>query len=435
MAKSVVSIVKGTDAEKMVEEALDLLGGVSSLIKPNSVVVVKPNAGHPVPPDYSGCTSPEMVAAVIKVIRKANPKEIIVAESGASGCDTMECFEVSGIGKAARDAGADRLIDIKRELDLINIPIRDARSAVTKIALPRFLLEADHIVNVPIFKPHCAMVFTCALKNIKGVVQDKIHHQMHLTDLAAAMMDVWSVIKPDLSIADLIRPGEGFGEQSGIGDYFGCVVASKDPVALDATACRMVDLDIKKVTYFKPAQERGFGNYREDRIEIRGKTIAEVFKPVWMPYLGGFDQWPEYCVDSSGSCSSCQGLTAYSLERLKQLGEYDKNAGVTVLLGPKKSLPKGVKPRDLILVGECLKKYSDQGVFVKGCPPGGGGVIAGITTRADAKGYGQEKDLGPGQYEITRTALTSAASVKGWREYQKKMKEKWLQERQSAKTK
>ena len=433
MAKSVVSIVKGTDPEKMVEEALSLLGGVNSLIKPNSVVVVKPNAGHPVPPDYSGCTSPEMVAAVIKEIRKAQPKEIIVAESGASGCETMECFKVSGIGKAAEDAGVDRLIDIKRELDLINIPIRDARSAITKIALPRFLLEADHIVNVPIFKPHCAMVFTCALKNIKGVVQDKVHHQMHLTDLAAAMMDVWSVIKPDLSIADLIRPGEGFGESSGIGDYFGCVVASKDPVALDATACRMVDLDINRVTYFKPAYERGFGNFREDRIEIRGRTIAEVFKPIWMPYLGGFDQWPEYKVDARNSCSSCQGLTAYSLERLKQLGEYDKNVGITVLLGPKKSLPEGVQPRDLILVGECLKKYRDQGVFVPGCPPGGGGVITGITKRAASESYGREVDMGPGEYEVTRTAVSSAESVRGWREYQKKLKEKWLSDRQIRK--
>ena len=43
MLKSLVSIVKGTDVDKMVEEALSLLGGVDSLIKPGSVVVVKPN--------------------------------------------------------------------------------------------------------------------------------------------------------------------------------------------------------------------------------------------------------------------------------------------------------------------------------------------------------------------------------------------------------
>jgi len=53
MFKSIVSIVKGTDTEKLVDEALSLLGGVDSLIKPDSIVVVKPNAGHPFPPETS----------------------------------------------------------------------------------------------------------------------------------------------------------------------------------------------------------------------------------------------------------------------------------------------------------------------------------------------------------------------------------------------
>ena len=43
---SIVSIVKGQDAEAMVEQAVDHLGGVKSLIRPGSTVVVKPNAGH-----------------------------------------------------------------------------------------------------------------------------------------------------------------------------------------------------------------------------------------------------------------------------------------------------------------------------------------------------------------------------------------------------
>ena len=68
------------------------------------------------------------------------------------------------------------------------MPVRDGRSAITKYLLPRFLIEADHIVNVPIFKSHCSMVFTCALKNLKGVVQDKAHYQMHQTNLAEAML-------------------------------------------------------------------------------------------------------------------------------------------------------------------------------------------------------------------------------------------------------
>lgn len=369
MERSVVSIAKGTNPEEMVEEALSHLGGVRSLIKPNSVVVIKPNAGHKELPETSVNTSPAVVSAVIKVVRKADPKEIILAEAAAIGCDTMECFEVSGIKEAAEDAGVDRILDIKKDKDLIKIPIRDARSDVTKIRLPRFLLEADHIIDLPIFKSHHCMQFTCALKNIKGVVDDKIHYKMHQTDLAAAMLDVFSVVKPDLTIADLIRPAEGYGPHATIPIDFGCVVAGKDAIAVDATACRMVGLGIEKVTFFEAARDRGFGNFEEELIEVRGKQIKDVFKKLWLPYFGGFEQWPEYNIHAEGACSSCQGLLSHNIEMLRALGEYDRNAGISIVLGRPKELPKGIDPKDLILMGDCVKKYRREGLFVPGCPP------------------------------------------------------------------
>jgi uncharacterized protein (DUF362 family) len=369
MAKSIVSIAKGTDIQKMVTEVLEPLGGIHNLIKSKSTVVLKPNAGHKASAETSVNTNPELVAAVIKEIRKANPKEIILAEASAVGCDTMECLEASGILKAAEGAGVDKVIDIKRANELISIPIRDARSDLEKVRLPRFLLEAEHIVNLPIFKSHCSMVFTCALKNMKGVVQDKVHFQMHQTNLAEAMMDLWSVIKADLNLADLIRPAEGFGPHSTIPVDFGCVVAGKDPVAVDATACRMVGLDIHAVAYFEPARERGLGNYDQDLIEVRGKGIEEVFKPLWLPYLESLEKYDEYAIDAEGACSSCLALVGLTMEKLKALDEYEKNKDATILVGRKKEIPEGLDPDKLILVGDCLKKYRGKGILAKGCPP------------------------------------------------------------------
>jgi len=414
MAKSVVSIVKGTDPEKMVAEALELIGGVEALIKPNSTVLVKPNAGHPFPPETSVCTSPEVVAAVIKEVRKANPKEIILTESAARGCDTLECFEVSGIGKAAEDAGVDKILDIKRDKDLIKVPIRDAKSDLTSVLLPRFLIEAEHIINVPVFKSHVSMVFTNALKNIKGVVQDKVHSLMHQTDLAAAMRDVWSVVKADLSVADLIRPAEGFGPHHTMPIDFGCVVAGKDPVAVDATVCRMVGLGVDKVPYFEPYRDQGLGNFAEEDIEIRGKTIKEVFKQLWLPYLGGFEQWPEYNFCGENACSSCLGLLGFTMEKLKALDEYDKNAGITIAVGPNRELPEGIDPKNLILFGDCVKKYRDRGVYVVGCPPGETAPLWSIQNREDS-----EKRV-----STPRTRESEAENTARFIEYAKKKKEK-----------
>ncbi len=291
---------------------------------------------------------------------------------------------MSGIRKAAEEAGVDRVIDIKREKNLIKVPIRDARSGLTKVLLPRFLIEAEHIVNIPIFKSHCSMVFTCALKNIKGVVQDKVHYQMHQTVLADAMMDLWSVIRADLSIADLIRPAEGFGPHNTSPTDFGCVVAGKDPVAVDATVCRMVGLDLKNVDYFEPAVERGIGTMDSDLIEIRGNSIQETSKKLWLPYLEALDAYPEYNLHTENACSSCQGLMALTMEKLKALGQYEKNQPLDIVVGRNKELPKSVKPGyDLILVGDCLKKFRRHGHWAAGCPPAEPFPLWAITDRKD----------------------------------------------------
>jgi uncharacterized protein (DUF362 family) len=369
MEKSIVSIAKGEDIEKLVHEVLAPLGGVKSMIRAKSTVVIKPNGGHAAPAESSVNTNPELVAAVIREVRKAKPKEIIVAEASAIGCDTMECLEASGILKAAEAAGADRIIDIKGDKDLLSIPIRDARSDLKKVRLPRFLLEAEHIVNLPIFKSHCSMVFTCALKNLKGIVSDKVHYQMHQTDLAEAMMDLWSVFRADINIADLIRPAEGFGPHSTVPTDFGCLVAGKDPVAVDATACRMVGLEMNQVSYLEAARRRGIGVYDEELIDVRGKSIEEVFKPLWLPYMEGFEKYPEYHIDTEGACSSCLSLVGLTMEKLKALNEYDKNRDVTILVGRKKKLPEGLDPYKVILFGDCLKKYRKKGIFAGGCPP------------------------------------------------------------------
>jgi len=370
MSKSIVSIAKGFDPAKLVAEVLEPLGGVRNLIRPNTTVVIKPNAGHPAPAQTSVNTSPELVAAVIREVRKAEPKEIILAEASAVGCDTRQCLEVSGIRQAAEEAGADKIVDIKSDKDLINVPVRDARSAINKIRLPRFLIEAEHIINLPIFKSHCSMVFTCALKNMKGVVQDRVHYQMHQTNLAEAMMDLWSIIKADLSIADLIRPAEGFGPHNTLPLDVGCLIAGRDPVAVDATACRVVGLSLDQVAYFAPARDRGLGNFDEDLIEIRGRRIEEVYRPLWLPYLESLDKYPEYKIDTEGACSSCLSLVGLSMEKLKALGQYDENAGKTILVGRKKQVPEDVPPDQLVLVGDCLRMHRRKGVFVGGCPPG-----------------------------------------------------------------
>ena len=378
MNKSVVSIARGFDADRMVHEAVEHLGGIGAFITKGSTVVIKPNAGHEGAPGTSVNTSPEVVKAVIGEVKKAGPGKIILAESSAIGCDTMTCLEVSGIKRAAEEAGVDGIVDIKKDRDLVEKKIENPTSSIKRVMLPRFLLEADHMVNVPVFKSHVSMVFSCALKNLKGVVQDVHHYVMHTTNLAAAMMDLGDVFKPDLTIADLIRPMEGFGPHSGTPCEFGALLASSDMVALDATACRLVGLDIGKVEYFRAACEKKLGNFDEEMIEIRGVPVADLARELYLPYLQGFDAWPEYRFHVRKACSTCQGLAAFTMVKLQALGEYEKNGGLHYVLGRHAEIPDGALEADMVILqGDCTKSLRERieqaggtCLHVPGCPPG-----------------------------------------------------------------
>ena len=385
MPKSIVSIVKGSDAQEMVDEALLHLGGVEALIKPGSIVVIKPNAGHPSPPETSVNTNPAVVAAIIRAVRKSNPKEIILTEAAAVRMDTLKALEASGIAKAAEEAGVDRIVDIKRldPQELVEVKVPDA-DQIFKFRLPKFLLEADCVIGAPIFKTHVSMVFTGAVKGMKGTVDDKMHRRMHFVNLAQALFDLLTVVPFHLSIVDMIRPQEGMGPMaSGTPVDFGAIVAGTDPVAVDATCCRMVGI-VPEETYLKGGAERGFGNIEEDLIEVRGKTIKEAFKKLDVPFLKGFANYPEYNIYDENACSSCMGIMIAVMEKLKKTGKYEENKGISIVFGPKKTLPKDAsRGKDLILIGNCVSKFCDEGVFVPGCPPMGSPPFWGITERED----------------------------------------------------
>jgi hypothetical protein len=143
----------------------------------------------------------------------------------------------------------------------------------------------------------------------------------------------------------------------------------------------MVGLDISKVDYFEAARQRGLGVSDEGQIEIRGKSIDEVYQKMWLPYIARFETWPEYKIMHEGSCSSCQSLAAYSMEKLKALGQYDKNTDAVIVLGSRNDVPEDIPPEKLILCGNCTKKYWKRGVSAQGCPPSEPFIVWAIMDR------------------------------------------------------
>ena len=424
--KSVVALAHSKDVQENVTRVFDMLGGVTNLIEPNSTVVLKPNAGHAAPPEFAVCTHPETVRAVIREVRKANPKRIVIAESAAVGCDTMECYEACGIAKMAAEEGVE-LYDIKREKDLVNVAVRGYRSNISHVKLPKLLLEAEHIINLPILKAHASMVFSGALKNIKGVVQDQVHTTMHRQNLTMAMMDVWSVCRADINIVDAIRPASGYSPHTPVPIEVGCILGSTDPVAVDLIACDLVGIDAEAVDYFRVAAETGLGITEREDIDVVGASVKDCYKKMWVPYIGDMStRWPEYKVLCDGACSSCQALLAINMETLKAIGDYERRSDFTVVAGGKNVIPDDVDDRKLVLHGNCTRKYlkdHPNAIHIEGCPPSEPLLYMSISNGELVHGKGGQMS------EYIRPRMAADQPV--WRKYVEEQAKKFYGEQQA----
>jgi hypothetical protein len=68
---------------------------------------------------------------------------------------------------------------------------------------------------------------------------------------------------------------------------------------------------------------KGLGNFPRKRLKFRNR-IEEVFQKLYIAYLDGLGYfWYDFRVKNA--CNTCQGLTAFTMSKLKALGEYEKN--------------------------------------------------------------------------------------------------------------
>jgi len=120
--------------------------------------------------------------------------------------------------------------------------------------------------------------FTGAVKNQFGCIPGILKGQYHVKlpdpyDFAAMLVDINTYIKPRLYVMDGITAMEGNGPRSGKPKQLKVLLLSADPVALDATACRIIDIDPEIVPTAKLGEKANLGTYHKENIEITGDNL------------------------------------------------------------------------------------------------------------------------------------------------------------------
>lgn len=146
------------------------------------------------------------------------------------------------------------------------------------IFIPR-LFPGKNVVHLPTVKTHVFTTITGAMKNAFGGLLNYQRHWTHSV-IHQTLVDLLSIqkeIHPGLfAVMDGTIAGDGPGPRAMRVYVKNFILASGDPVALDAISAKMQGFDPLKLEFIRLAHEHGLGVGDPREIEVVGEDISEV---------------------------------------------------------------------------------------------------------------------------------------------------------------
>jgi uncharacterized protein (DUF362 family) len=235
---------------RAVQEAMESTSWRDHLVK-GEPVSLKPNLGWDklVP---GAISAPWVVDAVVRVI-KGHASRIYVVESDQVVLRSEDALRVSGIDRVVAEHGLTYVNMSHSGFERIDDP---TRLALKRVHIPE-ILRRTQLVTLPVLKTHNKTTITGALKNQWGCLQS-LRHNFHLV-LPEALVDVNTHTKPVYAVMDGTVGLEGNGPKSGTSKEVGVVLASADPVGIDACAARIMGFDPSHIAHLTLAEQHGLG--------------------------------------------------------------------------------------------------------------------------------------------------------------------------------
>ncbi len=255
------------DAPAAVAKALDLIGGVDTVLSKDEKLLLKPNFLAKCPPEKACTTHPEVFRGVAKYLLEKGYTKLTYGDSPGHG-DTAAIARECGVAGVA---------------DELLIPLADFTAGKTtaypdgrvanEFVLANGVLECDGIVNICKMKSHMLERITGAQKNIFGCVFGLNKGASHVkypnaTEFAKMLADLNLMLKPRLHIMDAVVAMEGNGPQSGTPKKIGLILASTDSVALDTLFASLVYLAPSLVPTNVIGGEFGVGECDINNIQV-----------------------------------------------------------------------------------------------------------------------------------------------------------------------
>lgn len=263
-----VVVVSNGEPQKLVQTALQNLGGLSRFINKNDVVVIKPNMGWDRTPELAANTNPDVIAELVRQCLDAGAKKVKVFDRTCN--NPLRCYRNSEIEAKAREAGAEVIQIRKNKFQDIAINGK----IIQEWPIYKEYLEADKVINVPIAKHHGLSRVTLGLKNLMGVMGGK-RGSLH-KGFSQKMADINKNILPTLTVVDAYRILTANGPQGGNPDHVRqtrTMIASSCTVSADFVALELFGLTIEDVDHLKVANQEGLAKFNLKKLNIKRVVI------------------------------------------------------------------------------------------------------------------------------------------------------------------
>ena len=215
------------------------------LLKPN---FVEAHANRPIN------TNIAVIAAAAQACLQLGAREVIIGE--ASGHRRDPWFSVLNPALRAIIDKRVRCIDLNYA-DVASVKNKGSRTGIPNFYLPREIVEADVLINMPKLKTHHWMGVTLCNKNLFGTLPGVYYgwpkNVLHYCGIENSILDLAQTVRTHYNIIDGIVGMEGDGPIMGNAKQVGALILSAHPLAADATAARIMGFDPRKIPYLASA--------------------------------------------------------------------------------------------------------------------------------------------------------------------------------------
>jgi uncharacterized protein (DUF362 family) len=241
---------KNTAVGEGISRSLDLID--YSFLKKNLNIVIKPNLCYYWDHTTGQTTDVRFVAALIDIIREkiGSTVKISIVESDASAMKCKYAFRMLGYEQLSKEYNV-RLINLTEEPG--ELESFTAGGQTFSFMIPNVIREANLKINIPKIKYSVdKLKITCALKNIYGCnpFEKKFIYHKQINEAIVALNKAmpFNLCIIDGTVVSGMAPCK-----------FGLVMASIDPVAIDAASAIIAGINPRRIPYLNLAAKEGLG--------------------------------------------------------------------------------------------------------------------------------------------------------------------------------